>query len=775
MNPFTPRKRAAAALAAAAVAVAPLAVSVAGTSASAAPATQAGNYVDSGYLQSALGLTSAAPVIETVTYDRFQWLLQQPGKFAFLVGDPADAGFKTRAQDVEAAAEQAGAKKVYWFDPNLSGDAVVGSTTEPNLDIRQPSGITSLATASQTVYGYAWDNLVSYFGNGLKVTITGGVGTESAKVSDVTTDPTVVNDQGGTGVNGTGALYDYTGGSDATATDDYFFVYDKDGGSASAPQKIVSWVDLSKESDSSATKTDVATAIGKAGASSLTQLDQFAFWKSEVNSKEAVQEQQRGLDPAKIGPVLGDADNASADGGWRIQQITYPELVHLLTTDTSKNAVILFGGTWCPNTRAVIKFVNQYAQRNNATVYNFDTVLDGGTVGGGTTSGTNPLQSRNNAWNGSTQFANPSNLYGDVVTTYLKNLATEYDPTIGSGSVTFYKGGNQAATPLSVRKLQVPYLVGYQNGASDNPYTSANGGGVTRQWIQQHTDVNGAPYYTEYMSEWYYTHPEAGQIGLTIPSDAAIWATVNGALKTFKWNTDPTKVAGYPNTGTDADDSSYLGGADTAKVTYTPANGSTAATVVAVSGGTVAISPSALTSALAAVSPKPANLAAARTALLAAESAATPNSSLISNLSTVFAAWTVAQTRKSSVQSALGDVQFGLEAVNKLGTFFGGLSGSRTATAALTGTVVKAPTTTTPGRYKVAVKVPAGQAKATGTVKVTLKSGKKTKTVSGKLVKGVVTLAVPKLPKGTWTVTISWPGDTHYAAARATGTIKVTQ
>jgi hypothetical protein len=360
------------------------------------------------------------------------------------------------------------------------------------------------------------------------------------------------------------------------------------------------------------------------------------------------------------------------------------------------------------------------------------------------------------------------------VATYLKNLATEYDPTIGSGSVTFYKGGNQSATPLSVRKLQVPYLVGYQNGASDNPYTSANGGGVTRQWIQPHTDVNGAPYYTEYMSEWYYTHPTAGQIGLTIPSDAAIWKKIDAGLKTFTWKTDPTKVAGYPNTGTDADDSAYLGGADTAKVTYTPANGSTPATVVAVSGGSVAISPAALKSALAAVPTKPTNLAAARSALLAAESAATPDDTLVANLSTVFAGWTIAQSRKGSVQRALGSVQFGLEAVDRLGTFFGGLPGGEQTAATLKGAVVKRPTSTTPGRYKVTVATPAGQAKATGKVTVKLRSGKATKTVTGKLAKGAVTLVVPKLPKGTWSVTISWPGNAHYGAASTTATIKVT-
>ena len=56
-------------------------------------------------------------------------------------------------------------------------------------------------------------------------------------------------------------------------------------------------------------------------------------------------------------PVLSDSDNSAADGGWKVEQITYPELVDLLKSDTSANAVILFGGTWCPNTRPVLPCV----------------------------------------------------------------------------------------------------------------------------------------------------------------------------------------------------------------------------------------------------------------------------------------------------------------------------------------------------------------------------------------------------------------------------------
>src|ERR1700733_3912496 len=70
-------------------------------------------------------------------------------------GPDSHQNFDARAQDVEAAAEAAGVKKIYWFDPNLSGGGIynvanptipgtvagtkVGTVAEPNLDIRNPS------------------------------------------------------------------------------------------------------------------------------------------------------------------------------------------------------------------------------------------------------------------------------------------------------------------------------------------------------------------------------------------------------------------------------------------------------------------------------------------------------------------------------------------------------------------------------------------------------------------------------------------------------------
>lgn len=128
----------------------------------------------------------------------------------------------------------------------------------------------------------------------------------------------------------------------------------------------------------------------------------------------------------------------------------------------------------------MLKDVNAQAQENDvATVYNFDLVLDGGTVNG-TNGGSNPIHVRDNANSGSTFNFRPSYVYGDVVRTYFKNLVTEYDPNSGT-SVSYYPGGDLTAFPSVVRKLQVPFVLNYERGTGTNPSSTA----VKRQWIQQ--------------------------------------------------------------------------------------------------------------------------------------------------------------------------------------------------------------------------------------------------------------------------------------------------
>jgi hypothetical protein len=867
-------------------------------SASAAPLRTASltDYTTADYLQDTLGLPSSEvdPAIEPVTYDHFQWLLQQPGSYAILIGDPAtDASFATRAQDAEAAADAAGVERVYWFNPNLSGNARVGDVTQPNLDIRVPSGITSLSTTGQTTFGYAWLNLVGrHLGNGVD-TVAANVGADSTRIT-ATTGTSAVNDAGATAGQSTevgdadgGALYDYATATPADVSHSYFLVYDKDSRTAGGqPLKIVAWVDLTDAAGSTAARADVATAIGRVGGANLATPDQFDWWKSAANARQLQASPNPHQGPNV--PVLTDADDAD---GWRIEQITYPELVHLLDNDAtvSKNAVIFFGGTWCTNTRPVLPAINRYAQQNDVRVFNFDTVLDGANVGGGATSGANPLQSRNTvAASGGTASNNASFIYGELFDHFLGNAVTQYAAT---NRVTYYREGRESNPVVSTQRLQVPYLVGYQGSASAGAH-----GGVTRQWISD----NGDGTYREFMSNWWLVNPQANQLGIsTIPLNAPIWARVNQQLTTFSWRTDLATVV--PNTGTDSDDADYLVDTDTASVTYSSSNGGR---ITIASGGSVPASPAALTAALATLGASaPANLAELRTQLIAAHQAS--DTATIDKLTPLAGPWGLAQLRKYTLSTAWSNVAFGQRAVRAAELFFGGLPGGVVSTQTVTadavkqgtapkitvaianeygrtptgdvtvvvkqagatvatgsaavagnaasvtlpalaagtydyelsyqgddqiagftksgtltvtpadvvpdpeprtpvvplppapqppvppapnppsppsaptvrkvkakkvaGAIAKAATRTKAGTYKVTVTSASGAAKATGTVRVTLKKGKATKVLSGRLTRGTVTLKLPKLARGTWKVTIAWQGDARHLASSATG------
>lgn len=697
-----------------AVVASPLAVGGLGATGVAAPARTAATAVDTTYLTDTFAGLPATNILETVTYDRFQWLLQQPGQLAFVVGSAADAGFTAEVVAAEAAARTAGAKKVYWFDPNLSGQ-----TGAKSLNTRDVSGI-NLDAASQAIYGRTWQSVLGkYLGNGLNAVTT-------SSTTTVTADDTVVNDA-------TNPLWDYRSGQTAAAgaNDDVFFVYDKDNKSGTANDKIRSWVNLSTSSTVPAAVTTALTDGG--GATGIDQLSQFQWWKDAANGKHRASY----ADAARYG---GDILDASDDAdGFRVQQITYPELLHLLDVkdSTDKNFVILFGGTWCHNTRAVLKHVNKEAQENNTTVYNFDLVLDGG-ITNGTNGGGNPIHVRDNANSGATKNFRPSYLYGDVVRKYFRNLVTEYDPNSGT-RVSYYPNGDLTAFPDVVRKLQVPFLINYQRGTGDNPSSAA----VKRQWIQQNSDAStGLPTFREYMTEWWFTQPSA-QLGLSFPitDEAALTDAQKGQLDVARAN-----VAFAQEGLAKLDD--FFGGLPGAVVSTqtvtapTVAYGTTPQVNVAIANKYGRIPAGTATLAVAGQT---------YTAKVAQNAAA-------------FDLATLTPGSYPYTVSYAGDAQ--IVGFQKAGT----LTVTKGAVKIAAGVVKKAPTSKKAGSYKVTVQAPSGVAKATGgKVTLTLKKGSTTRKATGTLKNGVVTVKVPKLAKGTWKVTVAYAGDGKYTRATGSG------
>jgi len=817
MHAHTLRRRVVAASAGLAVAVTPLVVA---TTAGAVPSRAAATAVDTTYLADTLGLP-ANTIVETVTYDRFQWLLQQPGQFAFVIGSASDAGFPAKVQAADLAAKAAGATKLYWFDPNLTG-----YTGIRNLDTRNPSGI-NLAAASQTIYGNVWKNVLGqYLGNGISSVPNAGQTTATISANDA-----IINDS-------VDPVWDYrtTATPAVTTTDDVFFIYDKDRKVADVNDKVVDWVNLTTTSDATAEIAAAFTAVG--GGAVIDQLGQFEWWESSANRKHDLAY----ADDARYGgDILEDSDAAD---GWRVQQVTYPELLHLLAIkdDANKNFVLLFGGTWCHNTRAVVKQINAEAQDNGVqTVYNFDLVLDGGTVNG-TNGGGNPIHVRDNANSGSTFNFRPSYVYGDVVRANFRNLITEYDPHSGS-RVSYYPGGDLTAFPDVVRKLQVPFLINYQRGTGTNPSATA----VKRQWIQQNTDAStGLPSFREYMSEWWYTEPSA-QIGLnfsiadesvlTDPQKSQLsqaraqvafgqeavaklstfFGGLPGAVVSTRTVTAPDVVYGSDANVTVAIENAYgrvpAGNAtltiDGSTHTVAVAQNAAAFTVEGLAAGSYPFTVSYAGDSQVVAFTESGTLNVTKAAVTATGTVTTASTPQTTGT------YKVTVTQPSGLAQATGNVAVTLTsgATTKVvnGTLSGGsatialpklAAGTWTASAAyagdtnyaaktvagasvvskkaavtkVAGAVTKTPTTTAAGKYTATVTQPSGLAKATGKVTVTLKRGTTVKKVTGTLSSGKVTITVPKLAKGTWTASVAYPGDANYAAKTATGaSIKVTK
>ncbi|MFC6153581.1 Ig-like domain-containing protein [Nocardioides yefusunii] len=680
------------------------------------PARTATTSVDSSYLADVVGLP-ASTVVETVTYDRFQWLLQQPGQFAFLIGSTTDADFTTKAVAADAAARAAGVKKIYWFDPNLTGQKGV-----LNLDTRKAAGI-DLAADSQAVFGNIWNNVVAqYLGNGTKATV-------AANGNSVTlaADAAVVNDA-------VDPIFDARPEkSDAVAADStLFLVYDKDRLVAGAPDKVIDWADLSATADVTGEVTGVVAAAG--GGTVVDEIGQFSWWKAQNNSRHKV----ASPDEARYGgDIITDADDTK---GWRVQQVTYPELVHLLDAkEAGANFALLFGGTWCPNTRAVIADVNREAQENGVrTVYNFDLVLDGG-ITNGSNGAANPIHVRDNANRLTVNDFRPSFVYGDLVRKYFRNAVTEYDPHTGN-RVAYYPGNDQAAFPDVVRKLQVPFLVNYERGTGNNPSNTA----IKRQWIQQNVDSStGLATFKEYMTNAWFTNPSK-QLGLSfaIPADESTLseaeaAQLEQARTSLAFGQEAKRALG--------DFFGGLPGAVRASRTVTAAN---------VTFGTAPQVKVAITNKFGRV---------ASGAVTVKVGTKTFTGTVVDNSAVVTLGKLAPGKHTFTVTYAGGEEVLGF-------TETGAVTVAKAKAGAVTAKVTKAPTTKKAGKATLTVTSKVAGVKPSGKVTVTLKKAKKTTKVVGTLKNGSVAVKLPKLAKGTWTVSLAYAGDTNHLSATGAGT-----
>lgn len=360
-------------------------------------------------------------VFESVTFERFESLLSSDGTYAFLLGGPEDATTAATAAEIDRIAQQYGVDAIYTFDPLLDGESVDIRTFVTGV-----SGEAAGALYTRLVDGYLNKDTAPQFGAG---------------------------------------------------TDPYLFVYDGDRTVGGVDDRIVASLGGTEDATSAATdeyRQQVAAvfeAVAVNGTAKLDTQSQYEFFANAVNSRH------RAAYSTNL-TAYGETIFTPADANdFVLQSITYPELVELL--ESGGDHTILFGGTWCHNTRAVIRDVNHKAAESGVrTVYVFDLRLDG--------------------WSGANAHIRDTNssiahLYGDLVRTHLPNLKTQYVLDGSAGQrVEYYPGGDAATAKATARKLQVPYLFEYDGSDQAAP--------VTKNWIQD----NGQAGYREYMTEWWW-------------------------------------------------------------------------------------------------------------------------------------------------------------------------------------------------------------------------------------------------------------------------------
>ncbi|MBQ7436645.1 MAG: hypothetical protein IJV30_04935 [Oscillospiraceae bacterium] len=361
-------------------------------------------------------------VFSSLTLEEAIYLFRQEGNYLLLLGGSWCGNTTPVIGYIDQVAKEYGIDTIYNLDFRLDG-------TNRASHIRETNGASSGdAVLPGSLYNYLYGELVTNYLVNLNDFVEYQVDTESA------------------------LTYTDADGKEVTVPKvqvPFLFLYNRDNTDADGnPAPIVAGLELMKVRDDFVTDNventeavDEYKAILRESvfdAASETELDSFSgadYIRLAYNEK-------------------AEQEIFTPDEQINIQPITYKQLTWLLEQDGSY--LILLGGSWCGNTRAVIKLINDYAVRNHVTVYNFDTKLDGG-YARKFWGYEKDLHIRDN----SSEFVG---LYVDLVSEYFPNIETEY--AIDSENNIFTV--NAEGETVTVNKLQVPYFLAYTRGLEDD-------------------------------------------------------------------------------------------------------------------------------------------------------------------------------------------------------------------------------------------------------------------------------------------------------------------
>lgn len=179
------------------------------------------------------------------------------------------------------------------------------------------------------------------------------------------------------------------------------------------------------------------------------------------------------------------------------ETVTYYELDYLLRnapTGENDNYVILFGGSWQPETQAAIGYINEIAKEYGITsIKNFDTKLDGpngwvdiarkdltpnypvspgGTIANPNAGQGNNAPDPNKAPTDQQARTDFSRRYVDLAVRYLKNLVVP-DSYSGNKLSSTYTGSGAPEGEQFARVVDAPYLFIYNRGNTTSPIVAS--------------------------------------------------------------------------------------------------------------------------------------------------------------------------------------------------------------------------------------------------------------------------------------------------------------
>ncbi|AIQ55265.1 S-layer homology domain-containing protein [Paenibacillus sp. FSL R7-0331] len=384
------------------------------------------NYFDNVYEH----LNDANHVFKTATYEDIVHLFESEGNYAVLVGGAWSEQTQAQIGLINEAAKEYGVSTVYNFDTRLDGDSL------------------NIADSSNK-FAYKYVDLVNKYLKNLNL----------YDKKDPEHNVSYVNKAGETvTVN--------------KIESPFLFIYNKNNVDANGNKApIVAYLNESKswsdfQTGGSLDQAKAAAYKAQAGkvfsaAATYSVINESAYIKAAFNLN------YEGENEGK--PTIFN----DADGELVFEHVTYHQLKQILASEG--NYAILLGGSWCPNTQAIIKYINEYAKQHNIdTIYFFDTKLDAGVTVAETGNNSGTKGSANPHNNNELQIRATNHayakLYVDLVKTYLTNIKTENN-TAAKPSVISYVDGN--GNTVTGDRLQVPYLFTYNKDNKDTDGNSA--------------------------------------------------------------------------------------------------------------------------------------------------------------------------------------------------------------------------------------------------------------------------------------------------------------